>query len=107
LIGPIDEEDLAYEAQKVRYRVNVVYGSRSLKRDRETATEEREGKKIRRDVIELSSDGEEDTRALPLQDNKAASDSQKIDKGKGTEFAPVLDFQDELECFICCTPFIR
>ena len=153
---------MAQEAQKLRYRVVIERGIRSLpKRARDIPDEQRQVKRIRRNIIELSSDGEEQTRTLTdmspisselralldassdsgLEDDygdfdelavadipelsaessgtssgaggshntpSSASGSQepstKLDKGKGKEVVPILDLQDELECFICCTP---
>jgi hypothetical protein len=64
LTSKIEEDDLAAEAQKLRYRVVIVYGPRTVvKRDRDV-DDERDVKRLRREVIELSSDGEE-TRELP------------------------------------------
>ena len=151
----INEEHLASEAHRYRYRVIIERGMRNemipKKRENEAIIDGRNSKRQRIDVIELSSDGEEPPRPPPVangrrvspvtigsstsdddssnsddnlentlveditlveekgetNDTSPESSTSSINKGKGKEvFMDLnLDFQEELECFICCSFF--
>jgi len=112
--GTIQQDDLAHEAARFRYRVVIrrqyspvpqTFVSETIrKRQRDSAGDDRQKKRAREEVIELSSDGEEVT----LEILPGPSTSQDKGKGKAIEveekpgYVP-LDLQEELECFICST----
>jgi hypothetical protein len=139
----INLEDLAAEAQRYRYRVNIERGTRNAmiprKRENETTIDGQNTKRQRIDVIELSSDGEElpqpvagGRRVSPVSIGSSTSDDDSSssdddlentlvdERGETTESSTssiekekqnedfvdlTLDFQEELECIICCIPF--
>jgi hypothetical protein len=73
----ISATDLAPEAQKFLYRVSILEGPTTAKRNGEHTTDTRQVKRPRRDVIELSSEEEENTHVLSNQ-RPAAMDPQSI-----------------------------
>jgi FHA domain len=66
----VPEDQIAAEAERYRYRVVIQRGTRnrnelnSKKREREVIIEERQNKRPREDIIELSSDGDEPPRRV-------------------------------------------
>jgi hypothetical protein len=152
-------DKLPVEVERYRYRILIERGTRgrngvenSRKREREVIAEERQNKRQREDVIELSSDGDEPPlarvrRMNPVNVDSSTSDedtgyeddfdatlveddillvegtsaavgndtlrgssgtssgtTRSMEKGKEKQVIvePILDIQEELECFICC-----